>query len=42
MEQDRAIQVVDYWKNSFSSPLWREWKNTHEDLRIPEEVDLGP
>jgi len=42
IEQDIAIWVVDYWKNTSSSPFWQEWKTINEDLGTPVDVDLGP
>jgi hypothetical protein len=42
MEQNKFIRVRDYWNNSPSSLLWQEWKSTHEDLGLLENVDSGP
>jgi hypothetical protein len=35
-------KVVDFWILEASRDTWRKWKNTHEDLNIPREINLQP
>jgi hypothetical protein len=35
-------KVVDFWIPEENRDTWRKWKNTHEELNIPPEVNLQP
>jgi hypothetical protein len=34
--------VSDFWNPEVKREIWRTWKNTHEDLNIPTEINLQP
>lgn len=36
------IKVEDYWNPASNQDIWRKWKNNHEALHIPSEINIQP
>jgi hypothetical protein len=34
--------VLDFWNPNVPREIWRTWKNSHEDLNIPTDLNLQP
>jgi hypothetical protein len=34
--------VADFWNLNVLREIWRTWKNSHENLNIPPELNLHP
>jgi hypothetical protein len=42
MKEVGLIKVADYWNVAQNGDIWRTWKNTHEALNIPNEINIQP
>ena len=40
LNQNTSLRVKELWKPQEQQHLWRQWKISNQDLRVPENLNL--